>query len=184
MKKVMMGVLALVVSLFAMSSVSAMTEAELKAHISAGKEVNGKTYNISQSALNQINQFLTNNKLTSDEYQALADQYDEAYNIAKNSGAKSYDDFIANNFNTAVNIANKTADKVSAIKTVTVSKDGNISIVDSSNKSYAVVDPVNEVGKGGAPIRRTGTLEVLYASLGVSVLGVLLFANKVKKANN
>ena len=184
MKKVMMGVLALVFALALTTNVNAMTETELKNHISAGKTVNGKNYNISQSALNQINQFLTNNKLSSSECDTLAAKYDEAFNIAKDSGAKSYDEFIKNNLSKAVSVANEVADAVKSIKSITVSKDGNISIVDANDKSYSVVDPVNEVGKGGAPIRNTGNLEVLYATLGISVLGVLLFANKVRKANN
>ncbi|MBE6161646.1 MAG: hypothetical protein E7158_05475 [Firmicutes bacterium] len=184
MRKVVMSILAVLVSFTAISSVNAMTESELKNYISAGKTVNGKNYNISQSALNQINQFLANNDLTDEECDKLAAKYDEAYNIAKNSGAKSYDEFISKKLNTAVKLANETASEISAIKSITISKDGNINIVDNNDKSYTVVDPVNEVGKGGAPIRATGTLEVLYVTLGVSVLGVLLFANKVRKANN
>ena len=72
MKRVIMGILAVFVSFTAISSVNAMTEKELKNYISAGKTVNGKNYNISQSALNQINQFLANNDLTDAECDKLA----------------------------------------------------------------------------------------------------------------
>ena len=184
MKKVMMGVLVLVFALVFATNVNAMTETELKNHVTAGKTVNGKDYNISQSALNQLNQFLTNNKLSSSECDTLAAKYDEAFNILKDSGAKSYKTYIKNNLSKAVSMANEVADAVDAITSTTVKEDGTIIVVDKKNRTYTVVDPVSEVGKGGAPIRNTGNLEVLYAALGISVLGVLLFANKVRKANN
>ena len=184
MKKVMMGVLAIVFMFVFVANVNAMTETELKNHVSAVKTVNGKDYSITQSAINQINQFLTNNKLSSSECDTLAAKFDEAFNIVKDSGAKSYKAYIKDNLNRAVSFANETANAVKSIKSITVSNDGSVVIVDANDKSYTAVDPVSEVGKGGAPIRNTGNLEVLYVALGISVLGVLVFANKVRKANN
>ena len=181
MKKFMMFAILLAVSVFTFSA-SAKTENELYSHLTQNVKVNGKTYSPTTSAKNQLKQFLKNNELSSSDCDKLSKYYDKAIKMVKDSGAQSYKKYISGHLSQAVSLANEVASNIAAIESITIANDGEITIIDANGKKYVIVDPADKNGSG-ASIKNTGSV-FLYSTLGVAVLGVLLFATKIKKESN
>ena len=181
MKRFMMFAVLLTVSLFAFSA-SAKTEKDLEEYLTQDVKIYGKTYAITASAKNQLKQFLKNNELSTTDCDKLSKYYDKALKLVKDSGAKSYKKFISKNLTKAVSLANEVASNISAIESITIANDGEITIVDANGKKYVITDPVDSTNNN-APIKNTGNIFV-YSTLGVSMIGVLLFVTKIRKENN
>jgi len=181
MKKFMMFAILLAVSLFTFSA-SAKTENELYSYMTQNVKVNGKTYAITASAKNQLKQFLKNNELSATDCDKLSQYYDKALKLVKDSGAKSYKKYIASHLSEAVSLANNVSADIEAIESITIANNGEVTIVDANGKQYVITDPVDSTNNS-APIKNTGNIFV-YTTLGVSILGVLLFVTKIRKENN
>lgn len=172
MRKRLFSVLLVVVAFMGIVNVKAMSEDELKAKVSGSFDINGVSLSIPKSYIKQLNDYLNEFEVSSDDCQYIADQVDILVNAAKTKGVKSISDFrkkCASEIKTAcANVSANT--KIKA----TVLSDGSVSVSRyNSNEEYSRLYNV---------IQNTGLVNILCIAGIISVLGAGLLVFKLRKA--
>ena len=165
-KYVGMLVVALVaVACFGFTKVSAMTESELRAKMTAVYTFeNGTTWTLKQKYINELDRYLATYEISSKDADYISGKIDE-YVAKRQNGEK---------------LGKKAAeDIVDAISRDTnvhgVIRNGQLVILDENGDDFTVVSN---------PFKRTGNNEMIYIISGVVVAaGILVIATKMKKAN-
>ena len=155
----------LTVVCFGLPKVSAMTENELRAKMTAVYTFeDGKTWTLKQQYVNELDRYLATYEISSSDADYIAGKIDEY--VAKRQKGEKMDKKAAEDIVEAV--SNNT-------KVKGVIRNGQLVILDENGDDFTVVSN---------PFKRTGNGEMIYIISGVVVAaGILAIATKMKKAN-
>lgn len=163
-EKIALAVL-VVVAGFGLTKVSAMTESELRAKMTAVYTFeDGKTWTLKQQYVNELDRYLATYEISSEDADYIAGKIDEY--VAKRKNGEKMDKKAAEDIVEAV--SNNTNVKGTI-------RNGQLVIFDENGDDFTVVSN---------PFKRTGNDEMIYIISGVVVaVGILAIAAKMKKAN-
>lgn len=156
--------------LVGVTNVSAMTESELEAKLTASYNINGTTFKANASQVNQIKQYLAKNEISSSDADYIASAVDRAVEVIKSSGAKSFKE-IDSKYKDQLSSIAKDVTKNTAVK-VTLSNDGTVSVYNTDGTLFTKAT--------SSIIKRTGAISLLGAT---SAVGAIYIARKVRKEN-
>lgn len=173
MKKLLTVLMA--TALFAgMTSVSAMSESELKSKLTATYTINGESVSLSSSQKALVKRYLDKEEVSSTDADYIAAKVDEAIAILNNSGekAKNFKNLSATTKNKLKALVSDVSANTSVKATVT---DGAIVIYTSDGKVFAEVSSV---------VKQTGAnyTVAVVASI-ITILGAALVLVEAKRAN-
>ena len=153
------------VALFGTTKVSAMSESDLRAKMTAVYTFEGgKTWTLKQKYVNELDRYLATYEISSSDADYIAGKIDEY--VAKRQKGEKMDRQAAEDIVKA--ISNNT-------KVKGVIRNGQLVILDENGDDFTVVSN---------PFKRTGSDEMIYIISGVVVAaGILAIATKMKKAN-
>ncbi len=174
MKKILLFLAVLFVGI---TSTSAMTESELEAKLTKKYEVNGVTFQAKDSQKNLIKSYLKTYDISSSEADYISKKLDEAFDVLKKSGKKSFYDL-------------SSADKKKIIALV-ADVSSNTSVKAAIEKIYLVVykpnsnevfhkEPIYPTENGD--IQQTSRNITLVVAGLISMAGIALAIKKIKNA--
>ena len=161
---------------FGLTSVSAMTEAELKEKLTQSYEVNGVTFQANDQQKVEIERYLNLYEVSSDDADYIYSKLQAALEILRASGKKSFYNLSSSDKNRIVALV---ADVTANTSVDAAIVDGLLVIYEPGTTSGTVFykSPVN-------PIAQTDSnRSVIVAGLGlISLLGLALAFRKIKNA--
>ena len=166
-------ILVLAAFMLFITGVSAMSESELEAKLTAAYTINGTTFQVNAAQKSQIHEYLAKNDISESDCDYIASQVDEAIKVIDDSNVTSLKDLSQSYRNKLSTIASNIS-KNTAVK-VTLSSNGTLTVYNTDGTVFTTISTV---------IKNTSELGILYIAGAISILGALYFANKVKKANN
>lgn len=168
----------LLVFLFAafigVTSVSAMSEKELKSKLTDTYTINGATFKASDSQKTGIKQYLDTYEVSSKDADYIVSKLEEAKNVLKNSGQKSFYKMNKADKNKIIalvsDVATNTSVKVAIVK-------GNLVVYKPGTNEIFYETPVNPVN--GDIVQTSRGLTVVIAGI-ISAIGIAIALRKVK----
>ena len=171
MKKVLVFIFALFISI---TSVSAMSEAKLKEKLTATYKVNGSTFKATDAQKTAMEQYLNQYDISSSDADYIAGKVDEAFNILKNSGKKSFYDMTKADKDKIValvsDVATHTSVKAAIVK-------NNLVVYKQGSSEIFYETPINPVN--GDIVQTSRGLTVVFAGI-ISAIGIAIALKKVK----
>ena len=166
MKKVLLGVV--ICLLFMTVSVSAMSESKLLDKLTAKYDINGVTFQLSESDRVLAKRYLDENEVSSSDADYIASKIDEAISAMKDSGAKDFTDFtkLPSALKTKLKkLVHDVASETSVKATVT--KD-NVVIYNTDGSVFAEIDGL--VKNTGSKVNLVVPAAILVVTVGAFVL--------------
>lgn len=158
---------------FGLTSVSAMTESELKAKLSEEQVINGATFKASDEEKNLIDMYLSQFDITSTDADKIVDAMTYVFNVLKNSGKQRFQDLSSAQKQDITTKIRSLSQEVSSI---------NVDVVNGKFVVYNPNDGSTFYQSKVTPIATTNR-SVILAGLGlISVVGLALAFKKVKNA--
>lgn len=175
MKKNLFLVILLAVGLVAVSPVHAMSEADLKAKLTKEYTVNGRTEKVDNAIVTQIERYLDKYEVSSDDCDYISGKIDEAIELIEKGTATEWSQLTASEKEGLISLVNDITSKTSV--KASLSKGGVLTLYEEDGKT--VFTKISDV------IRNTDASMniVLVAGAAISLVGLLLIAKKVVKAN-
>lgn len=175
MKKKLSLALVLAAGLVAIAPVNAMSEADLKAKLTKEYTVNGRTEKVDNSIVTQIERYFDKYEVSESDCDYIANKIDEAIELIEKGNATEWKELTSSEKESLIAIVNDVTSKTSV--KASLSKGGVLTIYDEDGKT--VFTKIENV------IRNTDASMsiVLVAGATISLVGVLLIAKKVVKAN-
>ena len=171
MKKVLVFLFALFISI---TSVSAMSEAKLKEKLTATYKVNGSTFKATDAQKTAMEQYLNQYNISSSDADYIAGKLDEAFNVLKNSGKKSFYDMTKADKDKIValvsDVATHTSVKAAIVK-------NNLVVYKQGSSDIFYETPINPVN--GDIVQTSRGLTVVFAGI-ISAIGIAIALKKVK----
>lgn len=172
MKKITL-VLLLAVGLLVTTNVSAMTEAELKAKLTDTYTVNGRTEKVNSSVVVQIERYLDENEISSEDCDYIAKKVDEAIALIEKGSATEWSKLSAAEVEDLMAIADDVSNKTSV--KVALNKGGVLTVYNEDGTVFTKVSNI---------IKYTDASVAGYVVIGaMSLAGLLLITRKIAKAN-
>ena len=171
MKKVLVFFIALFVSV---ASVSAMSESKLIKKLSKEIKVNGATYKISDSQKTALEQYLNQYEVSSAHADIIAEKFDAAFDVLRNSGKQRFYDMTKDEKKQVVDlvteVANTTSVKVAIVK-------DNLVVYKPGTTDIFYETPINPIN--GDIVQTSRGLTVAVAGI-ISAIGIAIALRKVK----
>lgn len=171
MKKLLVLVFALFIS---MTSVSAMSETQLKTKLTESKTINGVTFKASDSQKTAIEQYLNQYEVSSSDADYIVSKLNEAFNVLKASGKTSFYKMNKSDKNKIISlvsdVATNTSVKVAIVK-------GNLVVYKPGTNEIFYETPINPVN--GDIVQTSRGLTIAIAGI-ISVIGIAIALKKVK----
>ena len=171
MRKVLVFLFTLFVGV---ASVSAMSESKLIEKLSKEIKVNGATYKISDSQKTALEQYLNQYDISEADADVIAQKFDAAFEILKNSGKQKFYDMTKAQKqqvkDLAVEVANSTSVKVAIVK-------NNLVVYKPGTTDIFYETPINPVN--GDIVQTNRGLTVAIAGI-ISAIGIVIALLKVK----
>ena len=171
MKKLLVLLCALFVGIM---NVSAMSESQLIEKLSKEIKVNGATYKISDSQKTALEQYLNQYDISSAHADIIAEKFDKAFEILKNSGKKRFYDMTKAEKqqvkDLVIEVANNTSVKVAIVK-------DNLVVYKPGTTDIFYETPINPVN--GDIVQTSRGLTVAVAGI-ISAIGIAIALRKVK----
>ena len=171
MKKILVFFFALFVSV---ASVSAMSESKLIEKLSKEINVNGATYRISDSQKTALEQYLNQYDVSSSDADVIAEKFDAAFDILKNSGKKRFYDMSKSDKKKVVDLVTEVAETTSV--KVAIVKD-NLVVYKPGTTEIFYETPINPIN--GDIVQTSRGLTVAIAGI-ISVIGLAIAMRKLK----
>ena len=154
-------------------SASAMSEKDLRNKIGDSFKVNGKIISIPETYLNQLDNYLAEFELSSADCDYISSQLDALLSDARAKDVSSFDELYKSCSPTiksmAANISANTGVKI------TVLSNGKLQVNKyNSNQVWGILDT--------KVITNTNSINFLYIAGAITLIGLILFAVKVKRA--
>ena len=175
MKKVLVFIFALFISI---TSVSAMSEAKLKEKLTATYKVNGSTFKASDAQKTALDQYLSQYTISSSDADYIAGKVDEAFDVLKNSGKKSFYDMKKADKDKVIalvsDVATHTSVKAAIVK-------NNLVIYKQGSTDIFYETPINPVNGDIVQTSRGLTVAIagIVSAIGI-VIALLVVKNKAK----
>ncbi|MBQ9023917.1 MAG: hypothetical protein IJ105_01695 [Bacilli bacterium] len=164
----------LFVAFISITSVSAMSEDELKTKLTDTYKVNGATYKASDSQKTAIKQYLNQYEVSSSDADYIVSKLNEALDILKNSGKTRFYDMTKSDKNKIIalvsDVATNTSVKVAIVK-------GNLVVYKPGTSDIFYETPINPVN--GDIVQTSRGLTVAIAGV-ISAIGIAIALRKVK----
>lgn len=173
MKKICVFVTALILTLGFTLNVNAMSEDELKAKFETSYNIGGETLKLKDHEKVLVEEYLTNNKISSSDADYIAKKLDEVINIFKSANTVDYSKLSKSDKNKLVAIVNDISSNT-AVKG-TVLKGGVLVIKNIDGTEFARVTK--------DAIRQTGTANITFITGGISLAGLVALILILKKRN-
>lgn len=171
MKKLLVFIFALFIGIV---SVSAMSEKELKTKLTKEYKVNGVTFKATDTQKTALEQYLNQYNVSSSDADYIAGKLDEAFNILKASGKKSFYDMTTADKKKIValvsDVATNTSVKAAIIK-------NNLVIYKPGTNNIFYETPIYPVN--GDIVQTSRGLTVAVAGI-ISAIGIAIALKKVK----
>ena len=155
------------------ASVSAMSEEDLEATLTATYTINGATFKASDSNIALVRRYLAENEISEADCDYIAAKFNEAIEIIEKSGVTKLSD-LSSTYKNQISALATQVSKNTAVK-VTIAGNGNITVYNTDGSKFATV---------GSAIKNTGAVSTVVVLGAISTVGAIYFANKVRKANN
>ena len=156
-------------------SVSAMSESKLMEKLSQEIKVNGATYRISDSQKTALEQYLNQYDISSADADVIAEKFDAAFEVLKNSGKQRFYDMTKAQKqqvkDLVIEVANSTSVKVAIVK-------DNLVVYKPGTTDIFYETPINPVN--GDIVQTSRGLTVAIAGI-VSAIGIVIALLAVKK---
>ena len=170
MRKLLVFLFALFVSV---TSVSAMSESNLKTKLTDTYKVNGSTFKATDAQKTALDQYLSQYDVSSSDADYIANKLDEAFNILKNSGKKSFYDMTKADKDKIVvlvsDVATHTSVKAAIVK-------NNLVVYKPGTSDIFYETPINPVN--GDIVQTSRGLTVVFAGI-ISAIGIAIAFKKV-----
>ncbi len=173
MKKIIALVLLLAASFFLTGNVNAMTEAELKAKLTATYTINGRTEKVSDAVVTQIERYLSENVVSSVDCDYISTKLDEAIALVENGNAKQWSELSTSEIEGLVAIVDDVANKTSV--KASLSKGGELTIYNEDGTVFTkITNPIKYTDNSIVGLLVVGT---------ISLVGLFIITRKIAKAN-
>ena len=164
----------LFVAFIGVASVSAMSTKELKAKLTDTYKVNGTTFKASDSQKTAMEQYLSQYPVSKTDADYISGKLDEAFNVLRASGKKSFYDMSKADKNKIValvsDVATNTSVKAAIIK-------NNLVVYKPGTNDIFYETPINPVN--GDIVQTSRGLTVVIAGV-ISAIGIAIALRKVK----
>ena len=173
MKKLLLVIALVAVSFFGVTNVNAMSESELRAKIKSSYKINGKKVTVPAEYIKLVDDYLATYKVSSKDCDTIANQLDKIIDNAKDKKITSFDTLMEK-YSSNIKSAFSKITKKTGVK-ITMSTDGKVTVYKyNSDEVFAIVE--------NGVVTNTGSASLLYIAGIISLLGVVLFAKKVREA--
>lgn len=176
MKKLKCMLLAVVLLLIS-TNASAMTESELKAKLTKAYTIDGETVQVTASQVAELERYLKEYEISSEDADYIATKFDEALKIAQDGKAKSYTELTTAEKQKMVSIVSDVS-KETSVK-VTLSEGGLLTVFEEDGKTPFTV--IKDKDNGIQNTNSSYTLVIIASA--ITLLGAAVITKKVAKAN-
>lgn len=150
----------------------AMTESELETKLTATYTINEATFKANASQVTLIQRYLAQNELSESDCDYIASKVDEAVAIIDESGVTKLNDLSSNYRKQLSNLASEISANTSV--KLTLGSNGTLTVYNTDGTVFTKIT---------TKIKNTGNVEIIIIAGAISILGVLYFAIKARKAN-
>ena len=185
MKKVLYLDLALVLSLTAVLTVSAKTEADILAKAKTQETIGGKTIRVKANVISELERYLNKYEVSDEDCTTILNAVDQAISAAKDAGAYEWGMLSSSQKSDMITLATSVSNSTSVKAMLTM--DGTLTIYESDGSVFTKLDDIVEVvtdDNSGVKPSNTGlTSPATIIIGGVALIGLLVVTRKVVKAN-
>lgn len=172
MKNIMKVLVFIFVAFIGISNVSAMSESKLKTKLTSEFKVNGATFKASDSQKTALEQYLNQYDISKTDADYVAKKVDEAFDILRASGKKSFYDMSKADKNKVVALVSDVAANTS-IKAAIVKN--NLVIYKQGSSDIFYETPINPIDV----VQTSRGLTVAIAGI-ISAIGIAIALTRVK----
>lgn len=176
MKKIILTVFAAVM-LFGATNVNAMTENELKEKLTKSYEIDGEKMQVPASLVVELERYLKEYEISSEDADYIAKKFDEALKIAQDGKAKSFTDLTKDEKQKMIAIVSDISKETSVKATLT--EGGKLTVFEEDGKTVFTVI----TDKDNAIQNTNSSNAILAIASIISVLGIAVVVKNVAKAN-
>lgn len=173
MKKKITLVLFLAAGLLLTTNVNAMTESELKDKLTDTYKVNGRTEKVDSAIETQIERYLNENEVSSEDCDYISSKIDEAIALIEKGSATEWRELSSKEMESLIAIVDDISSKTSV--KAALSKGGVLTIYNEDGTVFTKLTNL---------IKYTDNSILGYLVIGtMSIVGLLLITRKIMKAN-